>query len=337
MASKFEKTRNDLAIGLALTVESLGREDTGCGRRFSMAATCFMATGSALFTALFWRPGSALVLRVSKLSTVLAERPTIRLATSDGGLDQRTARSLSQTAITFRRARPTVQKGTDTPKRTPTCTRRLTVVSSVIVENAVPLHPVDTRRGSVYATREEWLLAAADLMRPWLQDLGAKTPECRISCGWSKKAGKGIGWAWKCDAAKDFIGQVFISPELEDPGVVLATELHELIHISDDGESKHSGHFKRIAVAVGLTGRMTATIAGPELLLRLADVAKQLGPYPHSRLEPKAKIGAQTTRMIKVSCPHDGYTVRCAKKWIEVGLPACPSGHEMEAEIKDAD
>jgi len=38
----------------------------------------------------------------------------------------------------------------------------------------------------------------------------------------------------------------------------------------------------------------------------------------------------QTTRMLKVECPADGYIVRTTQKWIDLGLPTCPCGEEME-------
>lgn len=186
-----------------------------------------------------------------------------------------------------------------------------------------------------FKTREEWLIAAAELMAPWLKDLKVELPEMRISCGWAKRSGKAIGWCYHTDTAKDLVGQIFISPELEDPLTVLATELHELIHLSDDGQSKHSGHFKRVALAVGLEGQMRATVAGPALLVRLGEVAAQLGPYPHSRLEHKTKVGTQTTRQLKISCKMCGYTARTTRRWLDVGLPTCPCGQLLEADVHE--
>lgn len=183
-----------------------------------------------------------------------------------------------------------------------------------------------------YATREEWLNAAVNTIGDWFKELDVTLPTIRVSCGWSKRSGKGIGWCWKSEASSDGTNEILISPEVDDPVRVLATLVHEAIHASDNGKSKHSGYFKTIAENVGLTGKMTATVAGEDLEPRLIKLADQLGPYPHAAINPSADTGdkKQTTRMLKVVCPEDGYTVRTTRKWLEVGVPKCPCGLEME-------
>lgn len=194
----------------------------------------------------------------------------------------------------------------------------------------------DPRRlNAAYPTREAWLEAAAELMAPWLAELEAKTPTVRVSVGWAKRSGKAIGVCYSTTASTDFMVQILISPELDDVVIVLATLLHEQIHASDDGESKHSGHFRRTAMALGLEGSMTATVPGPTLVPKLQAVADELGPYPHARINPLKKIAKQGTRMIKVVCREDGYQVRTTKKWLELGNPTCPYGHEMEPEQQE--
>lgn len=101
-------------------------------------------------------------------------------------------------------------------------------------------------------------------------------------------------------------------------------------------ENGHKGNFTRIARAIGLEGKMTATHAGEALGRILADVAADLGDYPHAALTPALSgVKKQSTRMIKVVCPEDGYIVRTTAKWLEVGMPSCPCGTQMEAEIKE--
>ncbi len=48
-----------------------------------------------------------------------------------------------------------------------------------------------------------------------------------------------------------------------------------------------------------------------------------------------AKLPApkQGTRMLKVICPADGYTIRTTNKWLQVGFPTCPCGTVMRREI----
>ena len=191
-----------------------------------------------------------------------------------------------------------------------------------------------------YATREEWLVAAIAEMRPWYRELGVGLPEnIRVSCAWAKGARKGaIAWCWKTEASADGATELQVSPEKAVAFDVLAALTHELIHASDNGASKHGGHFRETAKRMGLEGKMTATYAGNDLTDRLTALAAQLGPYPHATLNPATPIDGekkQTTRMLKIVCPMDGYTVRSTRKWIEVGLPYCPCGMEMELEDKD--
>jgi hypothetical protein len=112
---------------------------------------------------------------------------------------------------------------------------------------------------------------------------------------------------------------------------VLATLVHELIHASDNGESKHTGYFRKTALALGLKGPMTATTAGDELYAKLSKLADNLGTYPHAALKPQLQMGKQSTRMLKGFCDDDGYTIRLSRKWADVGLPDCPvCGNALE-------
>jgi len=58
-------------------------------------------------------------------------------------------------------------------------------------------------------------------------------------------------------------------------------------------------------------------------------MVKFIGEYPHGAISYSNRR-KQTTRMIKVVCPACDYTVRVSQKWIEVGLPTCACGEEME-------
>lgn len=182
------------------------------------------------------------------------------------------------------------------------------------------------------ATREAWLQAGAELMAPWFEEAGAnKVPPIRVSCAWAKRAARGtVGWCWHRDVSADGVNEIQISPEKDDPVKVLGILLHEMIHASDNGESGHKGYFRRTAQALGLEGKMTATVEGDELRVKLQAIADELGPYPHAALTPTARVGKQGTRMLKLICPEDGYTLRTTRKWIDLGFPSCPCGSEME-------
>lgn len=180
-----------------------------------------------------------------------------------------------------------------------------------------------------HATREAWLMALADDLRPWFEDLGLTVPETRISVGFTSKGARStrIGECWHADASDDRIPQVFVHPGLHDPVEVAATVLHELVHAAVGPGHKHGPVFKRPATALGLAGRMTSTHAGPDLVTRLGPVLDALGPYPHGALHPGAESSTgpkQTTRMHKAECSACGYTVRVSRKWLDLGAPVCP-------------
>lgn len=180
-----------------------------------------------------------------------------------------------------------------------------------------------------YETREEWLHAAINVFRSWFADTDTPLPEdLRISVGWVKPARNNskkrtIGWCFRKSAAADEISQVFISPELDNPVEILSTTLHELCHAATDGDG-HGAKFRKIALAVGLTGKMTETVAGENLAKELADLAKDLGPFPHAKLtrtmSTKGKHGRYQTKLECSLCGFDIPSVS-RKKLDEFGMP----------------
>lgn len=183
-------------------------------------------------------------------------------------------------------------------------------------------------------TREQWLLDAIEEVRPWFDDLKFPLPPAiRVSMGWSKRPGKNaVGWCWIRESDAAAVNQIFISPELDSATRVMPVLLHELIHAADNGKSKHAGDFRRIFKAVGFIGKATECTPGEDLAVKLHAVAEKLGHFPHGRLNPgRAKTATtQGTRMLKLMCPADEYTVRTTQKWLDVGMPTCPCGEEME-------
>lgn len=184
--------------------------------------------------------------------------------------------------------------------------------------------------------REAWLQAAVEGVNEILKDQAdIEVPEVRVSVGWPSRGGtslkrRRVGECWKPHTAGDGVSQIYISPVLEDPVDILGTLTHELIHAWDRGESGHRGAFVKVAKAVGLTGPWTGTSVGPDLKPMLENLAEDIGKYPHVKLTPTIKEKVQTTRMVKLECGICGYIVRTTRKWIDMGLPLCPEGDEME-------
>jgi len=176
-----------------------------------------------------------------------------------------------------------------------------------------------------YKTREEWLHAAAEVFRTWFEDEDHQVPEeIRLSVGFAKGAKtNSIGWCYRSEAAEDKIHQIFISPSLTDPVEVLATELHELVHSATDGHG-HDKVFGKVARALGLTGKMTATVPSDDLRKDLAELAEELGPYPHGKLTHvktfKGKHGTYNTKLV---CQHCEFAIASVsrKKVDELGAP----------------
>jgi hypothetical protein len=116
---------------------------------------------------------------------------------------------------------------------------------------------------------------------------------------------------------------------MEHAPQVAAVLAHELCHAADNCRNGHKAAFRKIALRIGLQGKMTATEAGPELAERLNALCKEIGPYPHASLD-RSKQPKQGTRMLKLECPECGYTARTTAKWLATGVPTCPCGTEME-------
>lgn len=189
--------------------------------------------------------------------------------------------------------------------------------------------------------RELWLLRAT---YPYLQRLfkrhGYRLPLVKVSVGlpYGRGGKKAIGQHWAPEASDDKKGTVFISPTIDDSLTVLATLVHELVHAVVGNEAKHGPRFRKVATAVGLEGKMTATVAGNALNEELRKIIGRLGKYPHAKLNLEMNpIKKQTTRMIKMECPPCGYIARASRKVIEqLGPALCGQcGNEMNVDWGD--
>lgn len=185
-------------------------------------------------------------------------------------------------------------------------------------------------------SREEWLGRMVDSLRPLFAEHGHPLPgRVRVSCGWPSRSAlsgrnRRIGEAWSHRCSGDGAHETFLSPTLADPVEVGAVLVHELVHHAVGVEAGHKGPFRTLALAVGLTGPMRATSAGPELERRLHALAEELGPYPHAALHGGDGRKKQTTRMLKVACAACGCIVRMTRQWLdEVGAPTCACGGDM--------
>ncbi|WP_176611765.1 SprT-like domain-containing protein [Actinomadura sp. WMMB 499] len=184
-------------------------------------------------------------------------------------------------------------------------------------------------------------------MRPWFSELRHEIPDLYISVSFPVSGGRSGKRIGECHhTSEDGSPHVLVHPYLNDATRVLDVVLHELVHATLGYGAGHGAPFRRLAEALGLTGKMTATVATDELREVLADMVRRgLGPYPHSALQQY--VPKQTTRQIKATCPEphgekkngepEYYVTRVSRKWIEywtdrIGYLACPCGEPMIVE-----
>ena len=182
-------------------------------------------------------------------------------------------------------------------------------------------------------TRELWLQNAVDLVSPIFKNKGYTIPKVQVSCGFPSTGNKSkhVGQCWGRSSTNDGTNQLFISPVLDDPVQVLDTLVHELVHAVDDCIHHHGPEFKKIATDVGLQGLMREASAGPWLQEQLSSIARQLGKYPHSKINLAHSSSKKTGPRPRAKCKKCGYEVTPLKKWLHMGPPLCPK-HTTEME-----
>ncbi len=187
-------------------------------------------------------------------------------------------------------------------------------------------------------TREAWLNAMTDLLRPDFEEIAPLPDNVRMTCGFPSRGGRpgkkqALGECWPSGQSEDGHFEVFITPMRHDPVTVAGILVHELVHTAVGCEEGHRGEFRSVAIAIGLEGKMTETHVGEGLKSILQDHVDRLGPYPHASLSLTEKP-PQSTRMKKITCPSCDYLVRTSQKWLDIGVPTCPCGTEMKAEVE---
>jgi len=192
---------------------------------------------------------------------------------------------------------------------------------------------------NTHVHREAWLHAVADARRESFKQHGFPIPEkIRLARGFPSIRGmaarnRRTGECWSETASADGHHEILISPVIADSMEVSAILAHELIHAAVGVQHGHKGPFRKMALAIGLEGRMTSTTAG-EAFKRLAEpILDEVGPYPHAEL---SGVGDdRKKRLIKCECAGCGYLARVARSWLVASrAPYCPRCQkEMEWEL----
>lgn len=177
------------------------------------------------------------------------------------------------------------------------------------------------------ATREAWLAKVALGMVPKFKSVGAPLPRVRVTMSLIKK-GRAIGLCYDPTNSADGTTEIMVRIDLFDAMQVAAILAHELIHAAVGCKEGHKGAFKRVAIAIGLEGKMTATVAGPKFVAWVQGILESVGPFPHAALNfngLKSGPKKQTARMIKVTCPECEYVARTTRFHLDrIGAPLCP-------------
>jgi len=185
-----------------------------------------------------------------------------------------------------------------------------------------------TALAKIYATREEWLVAAVEEFRAVFAAQAVPIPaKVRVSCGFpstAKRSGA-IGECWADTASADKSMEIMVSPVLSDTYRVIDVLVHELCHTTA-GAMNHGVAFRKVADAMHLIPSALkgykATSAGPAFKKAFGPIIDGLGEYPHAELSMSTRK-VQATRMLKAVCPSCGYTIRLTAKWAAQGLPTC--------------
>jgi hypothetical protein len=139
-------------------------------------------------------------------------------------------------------------------------------------------------------TREEWLNKAKEILIDSVFS-GIDVPEnIKVSCGFAgvgkpkKMAGFKVHVLGVCCPSEFSTGgftEIFIDPVLDESSRVLDVLVHEMIHAILGSGKGHGKEFKKIALSVGLEGKMTSTVAGENLKVKLDNIVEEIGEYPH--------------------------------------------------------
>ena len=170
-------------------------------------------------------------------------------------------------------------------------------------------------------TREEYLMAGVKELSKLFKQAGYTVPkDVKVTMSLPTKNARPskiqtIGQCFARSASDGGINEILITPLLNNSVDVLSVLTHELVHAIDDCQHGHQAPFKRIAEAVGLEGKMTATTAGIELTEKIKAIVKKLGRYPHKKLNLSYK--KQTTRQILIQDTECGAKMRASRKTID--------------------
>jgi hypothetical protein len=184
----------------------------------------------------------------------------------------------------------------------------------------------------IHLTREQWLNAAVDELRPMFQALAPfpAAQRIRVTCGFPSnwKRSKALGECHPAENSDDKHFEILIAPTMASPRDVFAVLVHEVAHTCA-GQMNHGRLFGQTCEALGLLPHAQrgykATVPCDKFDDLFAGIIDSLGDYPHAELST-ASTKVQATRLLKCVCNGCGWTFRTTAKWVAQGLPTCGCG-----------
>ena len=179
--------------------------------------------------------------------------------------------------------------------------------------------------------RETWLNLMIDKAVPIFDKAGFKISDIRkklkVSCSMmigQRKSSKfgAIGQHLPTEWNKEKNHEMLISPTLENGVQVVAILIHEMTHaiqrhMYGNTVKAHGKEFRKIALAVGLQGKMTATTESPALKIIIENWINEIGKYPHDKINLNARK-KQNVRNLKVECQSCEWSFRTSNKNISL-------------------
>lgn len=205
-----------------------------------------------------------------------------------------------------------------------------------------------------HKTREAWLLAAVDWLRPHFIRAGKPLGKVRVALGLT--GANVLGCCYADNISADATREIFISPirDGSDALFVLETLTHELCHAALPHGDGHKKPWQDLAREMRLTFGPGGSFNGVTDQFRdfAEPLLEHLGPLPHARMalygggfgfgmggDLPFGIGRcggtkvkkpDHNRQLKCHCETCGYIARTTRGWIDkAGTPHCPDHGAM--------
>ena len=211
-------------------------------------------------------------------------------------------------------------------------------------------------------TREDWLNAAVEHMRPlFIKHKLELPPKISVSCGFPSKGGiskerRTTGETWPSTATFDATVHVFVSPLEDEPHRVIGILARQLIQAALPDDAGFGPNFKAACSELGFEGHDKHAMPGIELQTKHLDgITDLLNEYPHAHLilaekqkleKPKKKTTFKLFCPFKRACDSkkcfltdksvgEDYGVSISNKKLSLGYPSCPCSQTLEMEEED--